>query len=131
VSHLADTDVVISFLNGRREAVALVQRLRLTGLAISLPTYGEVVEGIVYSRDPASREDAFRRFLIGVEVLPLDVDVMRRFARIRGELRAAGQLIPDFDLLIAATAFEYNLTLVTRNLRHFDRIPGLTIYEGP
>lgn len=131
MSYLADTDIVISYLNGRSEAVGLVRRLRLSGLAISLPTYGEVVEGILFSRDPAGREEVFRRFLIGVQVLPFDTDLMRRFAKLRGELRATGQLILDFDLLIAATAFEYNLTLVTRNRRHFDRIRGLDLYEGP
>jgi predicted nucleic acid-binding protein len=35
------------------------------------------------------------------------------------------------DLLIAATALRYELTLVTRNLRHFQRVPGLRIYQQP
>jgi predicted nucleic acid-binding protein len=37
-------------------------------------------------------------------------------------------LIPDTDLLIAATALAENLTLVTRNVRHFNRIPELKLY---
>jgi predicted nucleic acid-binding protein len=61
--------------------------------------------------------------------MPLNDPVMERFARLRSDLRSQGQLIPDFDILIAATALEYNLTLVTRNLRHFQRIPSLAIYE--
>jgi predicted nucleic acid-binding protein len=36
-------------------------------------------------------------------------------------------LIPDMDLLIAATALEHDLTLVTRNLSHFSRIPELRL----
>jgi predicted nucleic acid-binding protein len=52
---------------------------------------------------------------------------MERFARIRAELRSQGQLIPDLDILIAASALEYELSLVTRNTRHFRRIPGLSI----
>ena len=54
---------------------------------------------------------------------------MKRFARIRGRLRATGQTIGDTDILIAATAIEHDLTLVTRNRRHYDRIPDLTLYE--
>ncbi|MEA2511263.1 MAG: hypothetical protein QOJ59_750, partial [Thermomicrobiales bacterium] len=50
-------------------------------------------------------------------------------ARIRSFLRSQGRLIPDIDLQIAATAVSLDLTLVTRNLRHFSRIPGLKIYD--
>jgi predicted nucleic acid-binding protein len=42
---------------------------------------------------------------------------MQRFAHIRGELRRSGQIIGDFDILIAATAIYHNLTLVTRNIK--------------
>ena len=51
-----------------------------------------------------------------------------RFARVRGDLRVQGLLIPQADLFIAATALHHDLTLVTRNRRRFDRIPGLTLY---
>ncbi len=55
---------------------------------------------------------------------------MRRFARIRSELRQRGQLIGDADILIAAAAIEHDLMLLTRNRRHFERIPDLTIYQS-
>ena len=54
---------------------------------------------------------------------------MRRFAAVRGQLRRDGNLIGDMDLLIASTALVNNLTLVTRNRRHFDRVPGLELYQ--
>ena len=54
---------------------------------------------------------------------------MEQFARIRARLRRQGQLIPDLDLLIAATAVTHGLTLVTRNRRHFERIPELALYR--
>jgi tRNA(fMet)-specific endonuclease VapC len=131
VTHLADTDIVVSFLNGRTSERTLIDNLRPAGVAISLPTYGEIYEGIFYGHDPLQHEAVFQRFLVGIEVLPLDIGIMQRFARVKGELRSIGQLIPDMDLLIAATALEYNLILVTRNLRHFDRVAGLQLYEGP
>lgn len=40
-----------------------------------------------------------------------------------------GMLIPDLDLLIASTAIVHNLTLMTRNTRHFSRIAELTLYQ--
>jgi predicted nucleic acid-binding protein len=42
---------------------------------------------------------------------------MERFAAIRAHLRRRGELIPDFDLLLAATALHYDLTVLTANLR--------------
>ena len=127
MSHLIDSDWVADYLRGRSEAVAVLPAL--DGRAISLITFGEIYEGIYYGRDPGGAERGFRRFLRAVDVLPLTRTIMRRFARVRGQLRSQGQLISDPDLLIAVTALHHNLTLVTRNLRHFRRIPGLQIYK--
>jgi len=52
---------------------------------------------------------------------------MRHFARVRSLLRRQGNLIPDLDLLIAATALEHELVLLTRNRRHFERISQLRL----
>ncbi len=54
---------------------------------------------------------------------------MQHFARIRGELRRTGKIIGDFDILIAATAIQHNLTLVTRNIKDYQRIPDLKMYQ--
>jgi predicted nucleic acid-binding protein len=60
-------------------------------------------------------------------MVPLTDPVMETFARIRADLRRGGRLISDLDLLIAATAIHHDLTLITRNVRHFERIPALSI----
>ena len=129
MTYLVDTDYVVEWLKGRPAAVQLLTSLRPDGLAISHITYGEVYEGIEYGRDQATTEHGFRQFLRGVTVLPTTQTIMRRFAQVRGQLRAQGQLIGDMDLLIAATALASNRTLVTRNRRHFDRVPGLAIHD--
>ncbi len=59
----------------------------------------------------------------------LDDEIMFRFAEIRSSLRKSGQLIPDFDLLVGATALRHNLTVLTSNYKHLQRIPGLEIYR--
>jgi tRNA(fMet)-specific endonuclease VapC len=128
MSYLVDTDRVASYLNGRPDAIELLSTLRHEGLAISLITYGEIYDGIYSSNDPRGKETAFLQFLRRVEVLPLTRTIMKRFARVRGQLRRQGQMIGDPDILIAATALQHNLSLVTRNLRHFGRIPDLHIY---
>ena len=70
---------------------------------------------------------AFNSFCQGNEVLPITDPVVVRAADIYADLRARGQLIPDADILVAATAIENGLVLATNNLSDFVRIPGLQI----
>jgi predicted nucleic acid-binding protein len=61
--------------------------------------------------------------------LPLNDPIAERFARMRAALRRQGQFIPDTDLLIAATALAEELPLITRNIRHFERIPEPRLHQ--
>jgi tRNA(fMet)-specific endonuclease VapC len=129
VKYLVDSDWLADYLKGRPAAVTLLQTLAAEGLAISILTYGEIYEGILFGSARARHETGLRNFLRGVQVLSLNRSVMRLFADLRGSLRRQGQLIGDFDLLIAATALHHSLTLVTRNRRHFERIPRLDLHS--
>lgn len=131
MSYLLDTDIVIEYLKGTRRAVELVNGLRAEGLAISLVTYGEVYEGVYFGTSVSSAERGFRTFLRDVDVLQLNRAMMRRFGQLRGALRRSGLLIPDPDLLIAVTALHHDLVLVTRNVRHFERVPDLLRHPLP
>jgi predicted nucleic acid-binding protein len=128
MTYLVDSDWVAEYLKGRTPATTILHSLAPAGLAISLITYGEIYDGIYAGRDPKLMERGFRQFLRGVDILSLNQAIMRRFARMRGDLRRAGQTIGDPDILIAATALHHNLTLMTRNIAHFQRIPSLRIY---
>ena len=127
MTHVIDSDWVADWLKGRPEAVQLLSSFGQGNLALSLITFGEIYEGVYFGMDPERHERVFLQFLRGVRVLPLTRPIMRRFARIRGELRRNGNLIRDPDLLIAATALQHDLVLATRNRHHFERIPGLRL----
>jgi len=94
-------------------------------LALSILSLAELYEGVYYSRDPEGDAQDLNNFLRGVTVLGIDEAVVQIFGRERGRLRAAGTLIGDFDLLIAATALQHNLTLLTNNRSHFERVAGV------
>ena len=128
--YLIDTDWVIDYLKGIERAGNLVGSLVNDGISISLITYGEFFEGIYYGGNPEQHELVFRALLQDVSIVPLSENSMELFAHIRGDLRSRGQIIGDADLLIAATALEHDLTLVTQNLRHFNRIPNLKLYQS-
>ena len=129
MSYLVDSDWLIDAFLGVPAAVNMLARLRGEGLAVSIISYGEIFEGAIGAPDPASELARFRRFLARLALLPPDDAIMEHFAHTRAELRRRGQLIPDLDLLIAATAVHHDLTLLTRNFRHFNRIPELRLYQ--
>jgi tRNA(fMet)-specific endonuclease VapC len=129
--YLIDSDWVIDFLRGRPSAVALLEDFPIGDIGISIITYGEVYEGIAFGPQQRINEDALNEFLRVADVVQLTRPIMRRYARIRGELRRVGRRLEDTDLLIAATALQHDLTLVTRNVNHFARVPGLRLYQIP
>ena len=128
--YLIDTDWLIDYLKGKAAAGQLLDTLARDGIGISLITYGEILEGVYYGKDPRQQEQVFRAFLKASPILRLTENSLERFAAIRGGLRTQGQLIGDADILIAATALEHKLRLVTQNLSHFRRIPTLTLYQS-
>jgi predicted nucleic acid-binding protein len=93
----------------------------------SLISYGEVIQGILFGREVERRTEEFERLVDQLELVGLDPETMRIFATLRGSLEREGLRLPDFDLLIAATALRHDHTLVSRNLGHFNRIPNLRL----
>jgi tRNA(fMet)-specific endonuclease VapC len=128
MSYLVDTDRIVDGLRGRPEALALFERHKDDGLGVSLISLGEIYEGVEGHPQPEAHVDSVQEFLRTFTVIPLSGDTMRYFGSLRARLRQQGNLIPDFDLLIAATALEHHLVLMTRNRRHFERISELQIY---
>lgn len=98
------------------------------GLAISTITYGEVTEGVMFDPRRAVNMQIWRDFLAGFDVISITMEVAEVWADLRGVLRRDGMLLPDADLLIAATALRFGMTLVTWNVRHFERILGLELF---
>lgn len=128
---LVDSDWLIDALADIPSAREPLERLAPQGLAVSIVAVGELYEGAHGFPDPEAQLTAYRAFLAPFPVLGLTDPIMERFARERSRLRRTGLLIPDMDLLIAATALHDDLTLLTRNRRHFtpDRFPTLKLYQ--
>ncbi len=128
--YLFDTDA-ISELFKPRPATGYVRWLSTIDRDeqfTSAVVIGELFKGAFRSsaRD-RHLENIEQRVLPRVTALPYDVAVARVFGEIRAGLELQGQLLPDADLQIAATAIHHGLDLVTGNLKHFARIPDLEI----
>jgi tRNA(fMet)-specific endonuclease VapC len=129
VSYLSDSDTLIDALNGRASALDVLDRHSGDYIAVSTISLGEIFDGAIGSHNPERYLEAAQSFLEPFFLLPPDAVVMEQFARLRVYLRREGNLIPDFDLIIAATALVHGLTLITRNRRHYERIRGLHLYS--
>ncbi len=106
---LLDTDVLIDHLHGHRH-------LELDQLTVSVITQAELFAG------NQSEEPAIEALLTSLRAIEVDATI----ARVAGRIRRSSQL-GIADALIAATALEHQLPLMTRNRRHFERVPGLRL----
>lgn len=129
MSYLLDTDWLLDVIAHRPFALNTVAALQEEGLAVSIVSHGELFEGVFDYPDTDARLERTYAFLTQFETLLLTDPIMEVFGRIRSDLRRRGQLIPDLDLLIAATAVHHDLILLTRNVRHFARVPELAIFQ--
>lgn len=125
--YLLDTDTCVSWLRGHEQIHRHIVAIGATSLAISIITLAELRYGASCSARPDHNHQAIDAFLTGVTVVGLDLLSARTFGDVKAGLRTQGLLIEDADLLIAATALAYQLTLVTNNTSHFSRIPNLVI----
>lgn len=122
--YLIDTDILSVLRKPDRNPriVGWISAQRAADLYLSVVTVGEIERGIAHqrNRDPgfADRLGAWLDNLLrlyGERILPVDTPVALRWGRLTVE-HGPGSA----DLLIAATALEHGLTVVTRNTRHFD-----------
>lgn len=125
---LLDTDVLSNLMRGNPKAVHRTQQyLQMhQRLTFSLVTQFEVLRGLK-ARRTSTQLVAFDRLCAANEVLPINEQTIRLASDLYADLYRRGELIPDADLLIAATALESGLVLATNNVSDFQRISHLPI----
>jgi tRNA(fMet)-specific endonuclease VapC len=125
-----DTAVLIDLQRERlREpdfgpAHRFLKRVPQAELCLSVTALGEFAEGFASSEDPNVRLVRDRHALLLV-----DQETALLYAGIARDLRARGRLIGVNDLWIAATSLRHGLPLVTSNVDHFRRVPGLEVID--
>lgn len=98
-------------------------------LHISAITLGELSTWASRKNASPKRLAMLQVLLSDLVVLDVDAQVARRFGQLRAALLDAGQPTAEMDLLIAATALEHGLVLVTHNVVDYANIAGLTIED--
>lgn len=124
--YLLDTNAVSRILNGRGPQV--LARARATPahmIAISAVVRSELLYGARHSGQVERNLENLSKFFRPFASIPYDDRCAEQYGIIRSDLARTGQLIGPMDMLIAATAKAYDLTLVTHNVREFSRVAGL------
>ena len=129
--YLLDTDI-ISNLTRRTPSTALIAKMSSVppeDQFTSSITLGELLYGAY--RVPAYTSlfmDRIESVLIpNLPILPFDAAAARRYGAVRAELERRGTPLGEADLRIGSIALSRGLTVVTGNVRHFQRIPGLPV----
>jgi predicted nucleic acid-binding protein len=124
LSYLIDTNVLSELRSRKANAnvVAWVRARPRQALYLSVLSLGEIRKGIEAVADPAFRqtltdwlEVQLPDWFVG-RLLGIDAQVADRWGRVQA---SAGRTLPAIDGLLAATALQHDLTLVTRNTKDF------------
>ena len=123
-----DTDVCVELLRGNKRVIECRRKVA-DEVAISFMTVGELFYGSERSSRPSHNRELVERFLLSVPCLQSDRPLMEKFGTLKAELAVRGEILPDADILIAATALTWNGSLVSGNKAHFARFAGLKVTD--
>lgn len=126
--YLFDTDVLIAFLRGKN--ARLKKRMndllrRDIPVYMSIISLGELYLGAFKSDNTPKNMALVNSLKERLDLLELTEDTVMLYGEIEAVLEKSGQMIGDFDVLIASTAISIDVTLVSGNERHFNRIVTL------
>lgn len=132
MKYILDTNAVSALMRGDAPVVAALRGKDKQDVAVPQPVMAEIAYGIERLPRSRRRERLRERFAMIREEMtrvPWDDEVSDRFGTAKAALERAGTRIEDFDLAVAAHALASGAVLVTSNVRHLGRIPGLRIED--
>ena len=121
---LLDTNIVIDFLRGKKSIVEKIGRILPQGIGISAISLAELYHGVYKSSRPKYNLTKVDEFISvpGISVVDLDKQIAKHYGKMLAELESRGVKLAEVDILIAATAGEIGLTILTGDKKHFARL---------
>ena len=132
MTYVLDTNAVSALMKG---SPAVVERLAATGpaaVAIPQPVLAEIafgLERLPRSKRRAALQARFDLLCLEIPRAEWTDAVSQTYGRVRAALERRGTRLEDFDVAIAAHALAVDATLVTANLDHMTRVPGLRVED--
>lgn len=125
--YLLDANVVLDYFRERGKVAARLLAVPPGEVALPAIAAYEIWVGVMGSQNPSRRRAQYEQFLSVVPILNFDAATGRKAAEVRHAMERRGEAIGPLDTLIAGSALAHQATLVTRNIREFSRIPGLSV----
>ena len=126
VKYLLDTCVCISMFRNEGHVREKLLNVGLDNCYISEITIAELYFGVAKAENKKRKLEDIKRVQQMFKVIPA-YSSFKEYSEIRHSLEHTGLRVDQFDLLIGATAIHHQMTLVTSNLKHFERMPGIEI----
>lgn len=121
------TNTLIYFFKGMGRVPEILLSHNPGDIAIPSIVLYELEVGIAKSTAPRKRREQLKALTAVTQSLPFGSAEAEAAAHIRANLEKQGNSIGPYDLLIAGTAQAHRATLVTRNIREFERIKKLSL----
>ena len=122
-----DTDVLVSDLRGK---TSMLNDLEGKGPVTTVINAFELLHGAYKSRESSANLSATRGLLSSLKVLGLDLKAAERAGEVLAQSQRLGDSLEIRDLLVGCIAREEGLSLITYNVKHFRRIPGLRVIDA-
>ena len=123
-----DTSFIIDLFRGQSFAKSEMAKLEANDEIVSVasPTIMELISNATLNENKKEKEEIIK-FLSSVIILNLEKESAILSGEIEAHLMLAGETIGIVDIMIGAIAKHNNETLITRNKKHFEKIPGLKV----
>lgn len=124
---IIDSDILIYFLKGNETVVHNLLLIKKDELFTTRINYSELLFGAFNSHRVSENLERIHTYLSKFHILEFDKQSSEIFAELKANLKKQGNIIADMDLMIASITIAHNKTLVTNNLKHFQRLTMLKI----
>lgn len=124
--YLLDTNICISMLKNKYGVREAISKVNAKNCYVSEIVLGELYFGASFSNNKNERLKDVAFIIEHFKVIPIS-ETLPLFGDMKAELKRKGTLIDDFDILIGCAAIVRLLTMVTDNVKHLERLPGIVI----
>ena len=126
--YMLDTNICIYVIKHKpREVIERLKEHNPNEICISSVTYAELIHGVEKSKAVDKNRTTLALLFADIAILPFDTGAAEGYGEIRAELERKGTPIGPLDMMIAGHAKSLGYTVVTNNIKEFDRIDGLRL----
>lgn len=126
--YLIDTNIIVDFWRGK----TFFKNFDFgKDCSINVIILSELYCGAEKSSNPAKSKKLIESFIkdFDIEIVDINKETAKFYGLLRSKLEKKGERLEDFDLIIASSCVQFDMTLITNNIKHFRRIKNLRILK--